>query len=213
MEKAELFVATLNGQRYKVIATAIQRHLTDFNELGVPARLLATPKQPSLLVSALARWHGVRRMIGPMAHVARSNAISALERSLATSLCGDDWIAAVDRVTSGAQQIGELYGRVYYSRGFASGIAKFAWAYEADKVAAEAEFLRLLSVYKIPADLSLASLALRLAFQPHTFDQITGHSSGVFDALQREPALIRGAFFARLALDMTSRSAAQAPAE
>jgi hypothetical protein len=211
--KGGLLVATLNGQRYKVIATAIQRHLTDFNELGVPARLLATPKQPSLLVSALARWHGVRRMIGPMAYVARSNAIGALERSLAACLCGDDWIVAVDRVTSGAQQIGELYARVYYSRGFASGIANFAWSFEADAAAANAEFFRLLGVYKISADLTLAALALRLAFQPHTLDHMTGHSSDLFEALRREPALIRGAFFARLALDITSRSAAQGSAE
>jgi hypothetical protein len=211
--KGGLFVATLNGRRYKVIATAIQHHLTNFNQLGVPARLSATPKQPSLLVSALTRWHGVRRMIGPMAYVARSNAIDALERSLEASLCGDDWIVAVDRVISGTQQLGELYGRVYYSRGFASGIAKFAWAYEADKVAAESEFLRLLEVYKIPADLTLASLALRVAFQPHTLDQIPGHSPDVFDALRSATALIRGAFFARLALNMTLHSAANGSAE
>jgi hypothetical protein len=208
-----LFVATLNGQRYKVIATAIQRHLTDFNQLGVPAKLSATPKQPSILVSALTRWHGVRRMIGPMAYVARSNAISALERSLAACLCGDDWNLAVDRVISGTQQLGELYPRVYYSRGFASGIAKFAWAYEADEAAAEAEYLRLVGVYRVPGDLTLASHALRLAFQPHTFDQIAGHSPNVFDALRSATALIRGAFFARLALDMASRSAAHGSAK
>lgn len=207
--KGGLFVATLHGRRYEVVATAIQCNLSDFNDLGVPARLSATPKQPSLLVSALARWHGVRRMIGPMAYVARSNAICALERSLAASLCGDDWIVAVDRVTSGAQQIGDLYARVYYSRGFASGLAKFAWRYEADERAAEAEFSRLLGVYKVPADPVLAVPALRLAFQPHTFDQITGQSPDVFDALRSARALVRGAYFARLAQDMAARGAAQ----
>ncbi len=204
--KGGLFVAKLSGRRHEAIVTAVQRQVSDFNDLGVPARVSSNPNQPSVLIAALKRWHGARRLLGPMAFVARGNAIRALERALAGSLCGDDWVAATDRVVDGTQKIGDLYPRVYYSRGFASGIANFAWRYDVDEVGANAEFSRLLSVYKIPADQALGPDALKVAFQPHTMESVALQSTALFDALRNAPELVRGAYFARLVTDLGVRS-------
>lgn len=204
--KGGLFVAALNGRRYEAILTAVQRQITNFNDLGVPARVSSTRSAPAELIAALKRWHSVRRLLGPMAFVARRNAVRALERALAVALCGDDWVASVDRVISGKQKIGDLYSRVYHSRGFASGIANFVWRYDIDEATANAEFSRLLGVYKILADAAHGRAALRLAFQPQSMKSAALQSTGLFDALRNAPELVRGAYFARLATDMRARS-------
>ena len=208
--KGGLFVATFNGRQYEVIATAVQRQLSGFSGLGVPARISATSGNPLALIGALLRWHSARRLIGPMAFIARDNAVHALERALAASLCGEDWVAATDRVRSGKQKLGDLYACVFYSRGFASGIANFSWRYDADEAAAITEYSRLLNVYRIPVDSALASHALRLAFQPHTFDPTKPQSAELFDALRGAEPVVRGAYFARLATDLARASRAAA---
>ncbi len=207
--KGGLFVATLNGRQYEVIATAVQRQLSHLSDLGVPARTSPKPKHPIPLIGALASWHNARRLIGPMAFIARDNAIRALERALEGSLCGEDWGAATDRVRCGTQNLGDLYARVFYSRGFASGIANFSWRYDPDNATATTEFSRLLNVYKVPAEPSLIPHALRLAFQPYTFDPTKVQSEELFDALRRAESLVRGAYFARLATEVASRIAAE----
>jgi hypothetical protein len=199
--KGGLLVATLNGRPFEAIATTTQRHLSDFNDLGMPARVSATPQEPRVMVRALKRWHGARRLMGPMAFMARRNAIRAIERALASSLCGPDWLSATDRVTSGAQQMGDLYVRIWNSLGFGAGLAKFAWSYDADEPAANAEFRRLVELYKLPVDAALCPFALRLAFRPQSVKSADLQSDDIFAALRSERSLIRGAYFARLASD------------
>lgn len=202
--KGALFVATLKGRDYEALATTIQRQFTDFQDLGVPANLSSSKREPTVLLSAIRRWYGVRRMIGPMAYMGRANAMTALHRGLAASLCGSDWVLATDRVLDQRSKMGDLYSLVYYSRGFASGIARFKWQYESDESAAITEFARLLDVYKIACDRSLAVFALRLAFQPHALGVGECQAKELFDSLMAQPAVARGAYFARLAHDLAA---------
>lgn len=204
--KGGLLVATLNGRPFEAIVTTMERQLSDFNDLGMPARVSATPQEPRVIVRALKRWYGARRLIGPMAFMARRNAIRALERTLAGSLCGPDWISLTDQVASGARQLGDLYARVWHSRGFGSGLAKFCWNYDLEESAANAEFRRLVELYKLPVDANLCSFALKLAFSPQSLKTAELHSEDLFSALRNENSLIRGAYFARLASDLRSRN-------
>jgi hypothetical protein len=201
-----LLVATLKGRPYEVIVTTTQRQLADFNDLGTPARVSATPQVPRLMVRALKRWHGARRLIGPMAFMARRNAIRAIERALASSLCGPDWLSASDRVTSGALKLGDLYGRIWNSLGFGAGLANFAWSYDADELAANTEFRRLVELYKLPVDVALCPFALRLAFSPESVKSTDLQSDDIFAALRSERSLVRGAYFARLASDRRAQN-------
>lgn len=204
--KGGLFVATLEGRRYEVVATALQDHLSDFGDLGVPASVSARAGRPKSLINALKRWHAARRLIGPMAYIARRNAINALENHLERSLCGAEWQKASGRVRAGTRQIGDLYGRVYYSRGFAAGLRSFDWRYESDRAAAESEFLRLVSVYHLPADDAQCRLALKLAFRPHAVSSSDLPAADTFETL-KESAVVRGAYFARLAADLRAQDA------
>ena len=204
--KGGLLVATLNGRPFEAIATTTQRQLSDFNDLGMPARVSATSQEPRVMVRALKRWHGARRLMGPMAFMARRNAIRALERALTASLCGTDWLAATDRVTSGAQQMGDLYARIWNSRGFGYGLAKFSWSYDADESAANTEFRRLVELYKLPVDVALCPFALKLAFSPQSVKSAELQSDDLFAALRNERSLIRGAYFARMASDLRAQN-------
>lgn len=200
--KGGLLVASLNGRHYEVVVTPAKRQFDGFSDLGIPVSISKTQK-PQILINALERWYNTRRLMGPMAFLARSNAIRTLESALAASLCGKDWVAATDKVLTGKQSIGDLYAIIYYSRGFASGIANYNWQYEDDESGANAEFIRLINVYKIPSDPTLAALALKLAFKPHTiFDMALPES---FDLLKKSQPIIRGAYFARLSSELKAK--------
>jgi|TARA_R100000455_G_C6273173_1_gene130452 hypothetical protein len=199
--KGGLLMAKQNGRHYGVIATTVQSQLTSFSELDIPATLSTAHVQPTGIINALKRWHAARRLMGPMAFMARRNAIHALEQRLELVLCGQDWIEAVGSVR--ADTLGELYGRVFYSRGFGAGLRAYNWRYEADESAAIKEFLRLTTqVYKVSTDEPLCRLALKLAFAPSTITKSDLHSVDSLDAFKTNTALIRGAYFARLAAKM-----------
>ena len=204
--KGGLLVATLNGRPYEAIATTTQHQLSDFKELGMPARVSATPQEPRLIVRALKRWQGARRLMGPMAIMARRNAIRALERALTASMCGNDWLTWTDRVTSGAQQIGDLYARIWHSGGFGYGLANFSWRYDVDESAANTEFRRLVELYKLPVDITLSPFALKLAFSPQSVKSAELQSDKIFAALRSERSLVRGAYFARLVSDLRAQN-------
>lgn len=204
--KGGLLVVKHDGRRYGTIVTVTQSQLASFSDLGVPASLSKTSVQPANLINALKRWTAARRLIGPMAFLARRNAISALEGQLELLLCGEDWVTASNSVRSGKSALGDLYGRVYYSRGFASGLRTYDWHYEVQRAAAIREFLRLtVEVYKVSGDEPLNLLALKLAFAPSTVASSDLPSKDAFKELQSNAALIRGAYFARLAADMRVR--------
>lgn len=205
--KGGLLVATHNGRPYEAIATTTQRNLTAFNDLGMPAKLSGAAVDPRQIIKALKRWNGARRLMGPMAFLARRNAIRVLERALCAALCGDDWVASVDRVSEGKQQAGELYSRIWHSLGFGSGLAKFAWRYETNEAEALAEFVRLVEVYKLSADQTQCALAMKLAFSPHTIRSAELPTDEALVALRSERALLRGAYFARMAADLHALSA------
>jgi hypothetical protein len=200
--KGGLLVATYKGRPYEAVATATQRNFAAFNDLGMPAKLSGASLEPRQIIKALKRWNGARRLMGPMALLARRNAVKVLERALCVALCGDEWVASVERVSSGKQQAGELYSRIWHSLGFASGLAKFAWRYEAEEPEAVAEFVRLVEVYKLPADRIQCALALKLAFSPHTIKSVELPTDEILAALRSERGLLRGAYFARMAADL-----------
>lgn len=200
--KGGLLVATHNGRPYEAIAIATQRNLTTFSDLGMPAKVSGAALDPRQIIKVLKRWNGARRSMGPMAFLARRNAIKVLERSLCAALCGDDWVASVDRVLAGKQQAGELYSRIWHSLGFGSGLAKFTWRYEEDEPEALAEFVRLVEVYKLPADQTQCALAMRLAFSPHTVRSAEFPTDETLTALLAVRGLLRGAYFARMAADL-----------
>ncbi len=200
--KGGLLVATHNGRPYEAIATATQRNLTAFNDLDMPAKVSGAALYPRQIIKALKRWNGARRLMGPMAFLAKRNAIRVLERALCAALCGDEWVASVDRVAAGKQQVGELYPRVWHSLGFGSGLAKFTWRYDLNESEALGEFVRLVEVYKLPADRTQCELAMRLAFGPHKIRSAELPTDEALAALRSERALLRGAYFARMVADL-----------
>lgn len=207
--KGGLLVAKHNKRRYEAIATVIRPQLMSLSDLGVPASVAGTKARPASVINALKRWHAARRLMGPMAFMARRNAVRALEARLELLLCGEDWVEAANDVRNGEQNIGDLYGRVFYSRGFAAGLRAFNWRYDADEGAAITEFLRLAtSVYKVSDNAPLCRLALKLAFRPSSVSPSDLPADDAFDVLKANVALIRGAYFARLAADMRAHSAA-----
>lgn len=197
--KGGLFVASINGQTYEVIAMASQRQISDFRDLNILPHVSTVEPQPLTIINALEYWRGARRLIGPMAFLARRNAITTLEKELERYLCGNDWVEDINKVQTGKRDIGFLYRRVYYSQGFASGLLSAQdWRYDDDAEAAELEFFRLAHAYKIPETDILYRLALKLAFQPHTLKPSDLSSPNAFNMLRKNSVLIRGAYFARL---------------
>lgn len=205
--KGGLLVATHNGRRYAAVVTAMQSQLGSFSDLGIPAHIATPDVRPDKLINALKRWRSTRRLIGPMAFMARRNAIRELAQRLEYLLCGKDWVDAVDAVRTGNVAIGELYGRVFYSRGYASGLRAYQWLYETEEAASIGEFLRLNALYKVCDDVPLSRLALKLAFRPSGVSRSDLPSKTVFETLKTNPALIRGAYFARLATEVRMQSA------
>lgn len=205
--KGGLLVAKHNGRRYEAVATVIQTHLTSFSDLGIPATISAAQGRAPSVINALKRWHAARRLMGPMAFMARRNAIRALEARLELIMCGADWVGAAGDVRAGQQGIGDLYARVFYSRGFAAGLRAYDWRYEADEPGAITEFLRLIQVYQVSDDEPLCRLALKLAFHPSAVSPSNLPSKDAFERLKANAAVIRGAYFARLAADMRAHGA------
>lgn len=200
--KGGLLIATHNGRPYDAIVTATQRNLSTFNDLGMPAKMSGATLHPRQIIKTVKRWNAARRLMGPMAFLARRNAIKVLERALCAALCGDEWVASIDRVMAGTLHAGKLYGHIWESRGFGSGLATFAWRYEADEREALAEFFRLVKVYKLPADQTQCALALRLAFSPSTIRSAELPTDETLAVLRSEPGLLRGAYFARMTADL-----------
>jgi hypothetical protein len=207
-DKGGLLVAIHRKQRFGAVATVINPNISSFSDLGVPASVSVKDAQPIRLLNALKRWHAASRLIGPMAFMARLNAIQALEQRLAQLLCGEDWVFAANSVRDGVQEIDELYGRVFYSRGFGSRLRSYDWQYETDEAGATAEFVRLCSIYKISDDATLCALALKIAFSPWAVLRSDLPSSNAFEMLHFHRALIRGAYFARLAAEVRLQKAA-----
>lgn len=203
--KGGLLVATLNGRSYEAIVTTTQRQLTAFHDLGIPAKVSETSHEPRILVRALKRWSGARRLMGQMSFMARRNAVRVLERTLAGVLCGEDWLISMDRVLSGKQELNDLYPRIWNSPGFGYGLATFDWQYEANERAANTEFLRLVKVYRLSVDPALCPFALRLAFSPQSIETADLQTAEAFAAVRSARALIRGAYFARFACDLRVR--------
>lgn len=207
-DKGGLLVAKHDKHRFSAIATVIQPHLTSFSDLDMPASLSGTTLQPVSLLNALKRWHAARRLIGPMAFIARSKAIRLLEQKLELHFCGEDWIAATGPVRSRAHAIGEVYRHVYFSLGYASGLRAYVWRYQTEEAASLSEFLRLSALYKVGDNEALCSLALKLAFTPWAVLPRDLPSKDAFKTLANNRALIRGAYFARLTADMRAQETA-----
>lgn len=204
--KGGLLVAAQGGRCYSVIATAIQSQLSSFGELSVPANLSTKKASHICVVNALRHWQAARRLIGPMAFMARRNAIRELEQQLELLLCGEDWFKEAASVHAGKKPIGQLYSRVFYSTGYASGLCRYKWRYELDQAAAQAEFLRLAKVYKVIDNELLCNLALKFAFSPAAISSSELSSQDLFEKIKKNQALIRGAYFARLAANIQKKN-------
>ncbi|MEQ1930140.1 MAG: hypothetical protein ABL957_06350 [Parvularculaceae bacterium] len=205
--KGALFVAKHQNHFYQAVATALPRQVSDFADLAIPAQVSSNATKPKALINALKRWRGARRLMGPMAFIARRNALTALERRLEALLCGEDWKRDAEQVRARNSDLTELYARVYYSRGFAAGLRAYDWRYDAERAAAEAEFIRLAKVYlskdcPAAADDGLCRLALKAAFQPSRIGKADLPGGRELDSLKAASPLILGAYFARLAADL-----------
>lgn len=196
-----LLIATQEGRRYEALVTTLHTSLTDFSELAIPASV-SRAGEPDQVLRALLRWSAARRMIGPMAFIAKSNAVAALDDALQEALCGLKWMEAVRRCEARQQNVESLYGDVFMSRGFASGLMKTPATFLRDRAGAEAEFGRLAGVYKVSSDAGLCAYALKLAFVPAELDNADANFLG---KLKGSP-IIRGAYFARLVERLTKPS-------
>lgn len=210
--KGALFVAKNQNHFYRAVITALPRQVSDFAELAIPASVSADATRPKALINALKSWRGARRLMGPMAFLARRNALIALERQLEALLCGEDWRRHADQVRARRSDLTQLYARVYYSRGLAAGLRACDWHYDTERAAAEAEFVRLAKVYlskdcPASADEKLCRLALKVAFQPSRIGKADLPGGCELDSLKAASPLIRGAYFARLTADLRPRKA------
>ncbi len=200
-----LLVATHNGTRYEAVATTLQSSINDLALLAIPASVSGRPQAEHALESLL-QWSDARKMIGPMAFLAKRNAILALEEALQEALCGSKWMQAVRSCSEGGQTLGGLYSRVFSSPGFASGLLKEPSRYLSDRNAAEAEFWRLAGVYKVSDSPSLCRFALLLAFAPREITPAIMPSKNALRDLCGKP-IMRGAYFAKLASTLSSPTA------
>lgn len=199
--KGGLLVAKHDDRRFGAIVTVMQSNLTSFTDLGIPAAVSGEVRFAGTL-NALKKWRTARKLMGPMAYMARLNAVRALEERLELMLCGEDWVADAASVRSDAHAIGDLYGRVFYSRGYASGLRAYEWRYETEQVAALSEFCRLSDLYKVSNDRPLCALALKIAFAPWSVAPKDLPAKDALASLAAHQPLIRGAYFARLCADI-----------
>ena len=87
--KGALLVAKHANHFYQAVATVLPPQVNDFADLAIPAQVSKDATKPKALINALKRWRGARRLTGPMAFLARRNALTALERQLEALLCDD----------------------------------------------------------------------------------------------------------------------------
>ncbi len=211
--KGALLVATYGGHHYHVVATALQKSISDFSGLGLPANVSNKEESALQLLGALRKWSGARRLLGPMAFIARQNAVLAIESRLEALLCGEEWARKTAECRRGDLEATELYKSVFYSLGFPSQLRTQTWQYGTNQAACEAEFVRLAAqVYNVCGDAALCRLALRLAFAPSSIDELHLPQPDVLDILKRSPSVLKGAYFARLTTELRLRSAVNSEA-
>lgn len=202
-----LLVATHNGKSYGALATTMQSSLNDLAQLAIPASV-GSPPQVEQALEALLHWNGARKMIGPMAFLAKRNAIVALEDALQEALCGKRWMEAVRACREGSLSLGALYGNVFRSPGFASGLLKEPSQYLLNRNAAEAEFSRLADVYDVSKDNALCRFALMVAFAPREITPTIFPSPSALRDLGGKPVM-RGAYYAKLASTLSPSATQQ----
>jgi hypothetical protein len=205
-----LFFAKHDKQKASAIVSVLGDTLHDLKSLGVNVSLSGQASSAPKLLNSIRRWEQASKFIGPMAFLAKRNAINCIAERLEQVLCGNDWTTAKNRCLSEARKITDLYAEVYYSRGYAAGLFRHIWTMDSSDAADEKEFLRLSQLYKVAKSDDLARLALKLAFAPGSVRNADLPDKDAIKILQEQKALIRGAYFAKLTSDLTPQRRAMA---
>lgn len=211
--KGGLLVATYKEHQYSVIVTATKWTHATLTDLNIPTRVSDTKPTVQQIVSALNKWHGARRLIGPLAPLLRSNAIKSLERELCVALCGDKWATSVERAKASVERaklemreiVGKLYQSIWKSPGFGSRLADFPWD-EVGEGSILTEFIRLVNIYQLPANNAECELALKFAFNPYSINSLKLPADEILKKLISKQGLLRGAYFARMIADLRGSS-------
>lgn len=198
-----LVFAKHKNAQHGVIVSIKQDRYHDFKDLSIHASVSELDLSVPVLLNAMKRWDRTARLIGPMAHIAKFRALEALKDRVEFLLCGPQWMAAKAKCSSPNHGLSSAYSDVYYSKGFASTLSRFNWDYTDEKERCDQEFIRLCSVYKLSNDEALVRLALKIAFTPEIV-QRKDIPERAFKRFRRKPAIIKGAYYAKLVYDTHS---------
>jgi hypothetical protein len=95
------------------------------------------------------------------------------------------------------------------SPGFASRMRTTAWHDAFDSATGRTEFAKFAATYQVSLDAELCNFALQLAFSPSSVRfEDPDKGAGAFERLAQVPSLARGAFLARLVMDLAERNLA-----
>lgn len=205
-----LLTAKFNDRHYRaVVSIPEQATLTTIADLGFGIALAAssdTPRQIPRLTALHRLWRGARPL-GPLGGVRKATVLQAFEHLIATLVCGRNWADRARQCLSGPPGLlDRLQREVGGSPGFGARMRTTEWGRAIDDAAVQAEFVRLAGIYRISDDVELCDLALRLAFGPGAvrFDN-PDKGAAAFERLAAVPSLARGAFLARLVMDLAAR--------
>jgi hypothetical protein len=212
-----LYSAVATGERYSAIVCASPRtRLTSLSHLGTPINIAAAHNEPRYipsLLSILRLWSRARQTLGPLSPIRRSEVCTAIDERIGAILCGMEWMHLASQCRSLQDRCLERLRRdIGGSPGFTSRLMSTDWGAALGSDSLRTEFTRLANLYQISDDRMLCGLAFRVAFEPTTI-KFTVADRGAADwaRLSHVPALVRGAYLARLAMSL--RAAGQPNAE
>jgi len=202
-----LFVARQDGKFYSAFASVKPKgRIIDFNDLGAKV-VFSTPldgtRNITRLIAVLRFWRAAQPQ-GPLAILRKAKVLGDFEYQIEKLACGGTWAYRTRRFRQSGGRLNDLQADVGGSPGFASRIRTSNWNWRTEKADVIAEFARLARTYKVCSDQALCELALRLAFDPTSIrpsDPKIGADQ--IGALADYPALARGAYLARLAVDVS----------
>jgi hypothetical protein len=206
-----LLTAVCDNRRYSAIASVPpHQRLTTLNDLGVTITVSPTLNEAQhipRLLALLRLWNHAQQSLGPLSLLRKAEVSVAFEQRIAAILCGTGWADRARACRSAADpSLEQLRRDIGGSPGFGARLRANDWRSGADDPAVCAEFIRLAAVYQVSDNPALCTLALRLAFAPLAI-KFSTRDEGISNwvGLAQIPTLARGAFFARLATNLSAQ--------
>ncbi|RWI72237.1 hypothetical protein [Mesorhizobium sp.] len=202
-----LLCAHHDGHDYTaVVGVAGQARLTDFSELGLAVALSSRASGSDDLVRLvdLVRLWLQARPYGALAATRRAAAVQELQIGIARIVCGGTWVEQFKQCRGGKRDLlndlkKEIVG--HYT-GFSTRMGDEGWILSPDTEFQIAEFTAHSATYNICKNPRLCRLAILLAFYPEQVATTSPETRTLLEQLAVNQRLARGAFFAKLVLDL-----------